>query len=547
MKKTLTLLIMILFLSATTFLPATLAATEDEIEASIDAGLVWLTSVQNLDGSWGEYDQTAHTAFALIKLQDRAYELGYESPFDPDYTYSENVEKGWDFIFGPNLYPSGFYCNDMTVSLQDHTGGASGSIDDPDSDGDDLGVYFFGPFGSHATYTTGLVLMALEASGTPDRLNDGGFNFDGDGFVDSFFDIAQDAVDWLAFGQVDYGETEGSWVYDAADNSDWWGDNSNSGYAVLGLAAAEGMGCTVPDWLRTELVAWVDYIQGVSGGSGYNMPNNWENELKTGNLIFEMTFLGMAHNLQPFMDAMGYIESHWQDPDHDPGWGYSLDPAHYQAMFCLMKGLEYSQIETIDLSGLGGSPEHDWYQEFADVIISQQNGDGSWSPSMWGNTELATCWALLTLERVIPPPPVIEVPVDIKPGSWPNPLNKKSKGVIPIAICGSDEFDVTTVDPATVLLTLEGVEGNVPPLRWSYEDVAEVPPEDRDDWDGGSPDSNMDIIFHFSTPETVETLELCIFPDGEMVTLMVTGNLLEEHGGTQIQGTDMVWIKAKGK
>jgi hypothetical protein len=49
-------------------------------------------------------------------------------------------------------------------------------------------------------------------------------------------------------------------------------------------------------------------------------------------------------------------------------------------------------------------------------------------------------------------PSVLEVDIDIKPGSDPNSINLGSAGVIPVAILGSDTFDATTVDPATVSL-----------------------------------------------------------------------------------------------
>ena len=40
--------------------------------------------------------------------------------------------------------------------------------------------------------------------------------------------------------------------------------------------------------------------------------------------------------------------------------------------------------------------------------------------------------------------------LDIKPGSYPNSINTKSKGVIPVALLGTDSFDVTTVNVATL-------------------------------------------------------------------------------------------------
>jgi hypothetical protein len=58
------------------------------------------------------------------------------------------------------------------------------------------------------------------------------------------------------------------------------------------------------------------------------------------------------------------------------------------------------------------------------------------------------------------------VVLDVKPGSCPNPFKVGQRGVTPVAILGSDTFDVSTIKPETV--ALEGC----PALRWSYEDVA---------------------------------------------------------------------------
>jgi len=143
------------------------------------------------------------------------------------------------------------------------------------------------------------------------------------------------------------------------------------------------------------------------------------------------------------------------------------------------------------------------------------------------------------------------VDVDIKPGSCPNPLNKKSKGVLPVAIVGTEELDVTTIDPETIRLTMDGSCGGVAPIRWIYADNA-TPVEKNQceepckchDLDG---DGIMDMILYFDKQELVDGLELCNFDDGEKVPLTITGNLYEEGGGTPIEGQDCVWIKEKGK
>jgi len=42
------------------------------------------------------------------------------------------------------------------------------------------------------------------------------------------------------------------------------------------------------------------------------------------------------------------------------------------------------------------------------------------------------------------------VVIDIKPGSDPNSVNPRGNGVIPVAIFGAEEFDVSTIDPASL-------------------------------------------------------------------------------------------------
>lgn len=116
-----------------------------------------------------------------------------------------------------------------------------------------------------------------------------------------------------------------------------------------------------------------------------------------------------------------------------------------------------------------------------------------------------------------PMAPCLERSIDVKPCSDPNSINLKSKGVVPVAVLTTDDFDATTVDPATVSFA------SASPLRWTVEDVC--PFDGRDD-----------LLFHFKTQE----LDL----NEESTEAFLTGYTSD---GEFIWGKDTVNIVPKGK
>jgi MYXO-CTERM domain-containing protein len=116
------------------------------------------------------------------------------------------------------------------------------------------------------------------------------------------------------------------------------------------------------------------------------------------------------------------------------------------------------------------------------------------------------------------------VTIDIKPGSDSNSVNPKSKGVIPVAVLGSMDFDATQVDFSTVTF---GPDGASPAHDGHVEDVND--------------DSFMDMMFHFKTQETG------IARDDTDATLM--GETFGgTNGGTKFMGMDTVkTVGCKGK
>jgi len=511
----------LLLMIALVFSSAAFAATPEEIADSTYAAMEWLAEQQSTDGSWGWYapDSFARTGLALLKFETHALnDPDFEGPFDPDYPFSENVIEGLDYLLS----------SAATVAITPQPEG------DPDSNGDGFGISL-APGGHHDIYITSIALMAVAASGDPGRVVSSG-PLTGM----TFGDVAQNMVDYLAFGQTDSpGVYRGGWNYFAMNNQTNRSDNSISGYAVMALAFAEhpdyGFECDIPGFVRDELDFWVNYIQNVgNGGSGYSHPNDWVNLLKAGNLLQQFAFLGYPVGDARVQAAIGYIQSNWNIANLDPGWKGNASVSNYQATFTLMKGLHAYGIEILDV---GGDPEFDWFNDIADELLAEQTVFDFWPTCNWDyedNQILSTTWALLTLQKVAPPPPIRHIDINIKPGSDPNAVNPKPKGVLPVAILGSEDFDVMALDCMSIYMMVAGEPTMIEPLRFNYEDVQSDPPV-------YDPDGYMDIILHFSMEDVFDL----IGPDPMgVIELMI---IAEDMDGKDYNGTDIILIVPKAK
>ena len=136
-----------------------------------------------------------------------------------------------------------------------------------------------------------------------------------------------------------------------------------------------------------------------------------------------------------------------------------------------------------------------------------------------------------------PLPPQM-VSIDVRPQSCPNPVNTQSQGVLPVAILGSADFDVSEVDVSTVMLA------GVSPLRWSIEDVATPfmgdisdPPDRHDCTDEGA-DGFMDLTLKFDTQAVIAAIGPMM--SGDVVVVQLTGELTD---GTPFVGEDVIWIR----
>jgi hypothetical protein len=124
---------------------------------------------------------------------------------------------------------------------------------------------------------------------------------------------------------------------------------------------------------------------------------------------------------------------------------------------------------------LDGTPIEPWATQF-----SVDPYAGSILTGTYENGDPVYLWFLsdvpIYLEILAP-----EVTIDIKPNSDQNTINLKSRGVVPVALLTTDDFDAATVDPATALFA------GAAPVKWKLTDV--------DD------DGDADMLFHFKTQE----------------------------------------------
>ena len=144
---------------------------------------------------------------------------------------------------------------------------------------------------------------------------------------------------------------------------------------------------------------------------------------------------------------------------------------------------------------------------------------GVWSDMSFDRMEIVDATATIDNEYygqfysgTSPLPVPVPAAIDIKPGSDPNPINPKSKGVIPVAVLGSEEFYAPLVNFSTV----EFGPGKASPVHDGHvEDV--------------NGDGFDDMVFHFKTQETGI---VCGNSDATL-----TG---ETTGGPGFTGTDTV-------
>jgi hypothetical protein len=364
---TILLILSIFFLSSVPVRGATSLTTDDQINTAIDAGLAYLhnTMTRNDSGSgyWDTLYPEAATAFAVLAFEVQGHTADGDPEKDP---YVDTVRRGLNFLL--------LTLRQQKINIQ--------KAGDPDTNGNGFGLYPAQDDDEVNMYTAGIVLMALAACGTPDEKAAVGV----EGVKGrSYRKIAQDMVDYLAWAQNDSPENaRGGWRYSPNEDSS---DMSVTQWPAIGMEAAEtNWGVRVPDWVKSELAHFLSVMQDEDGGFSYIEPSSGGNIARTGAGIIGLLWTGKKTDDELIVKAERFIAEQW-DSDHI---------GNLYAMYGVAKGSRLAQPEPITHYG-----DYDWYQEYADYLVSRQLDDGSWDDEAYvrGNYTIATAWALLILSR----------------------------------------------------------------------------------------------------------------------------------------------------
>ncbi len=371
------------------------AASEQAKQDAIKNGLQWLAGQQQAGGYWNYGgNERASTAAALLAFTEQ-----YSKPggwFGNDYKPVVDNAAKWllgqtkNFTYpGPNWWSF---------------------------TGQGYGFEWYGGDRNRSTYESGLTIPALAKYATLPWV---GINTvvpaTGVGYVDgkTYAQVINLGLDSFLWGQRGPGNNYyGGWRYHPQWTS---ADNSTAQWPAVALLYGQALtGYSIPTKTKTALQAWINYIQNTNGGSGYDSPTYLVNEAKTGGLLIEMAVAGGGGNKT---NALAYLNTNWKNTNNST-WDGNF--GHPYAMWSIYKGLEVAiglDNETVITNlhpnpGDINNPNHgwNWWEDYCDWLVKNQNADGSWTGYSYWYGPLATAWNINILNATQVPGPVVPLP-----------------------------------------------------------------------------------------------------------------------------------------
>jgi hypothetical protein len=376
------------------------AASTPQIETNmaIEHGLLYLYLNQQANGSWtgDSYSYIGSTGLPILSFEENGHLP--TNDFNSDI-YAEFVRLGLNYML--NL--------SSTMSISTQTAG------NPDSDGDGIGAYL-----NYDNYANGVGLLAVIAAHRTAASAQADIIRSGTHAGQSYYAFVVDAIDQLAYSQSESGNQRGGWRYNINTPDYGSSDNSAVQWSALVFEAAQSTwGMAIPQFVKDELLIWLQFSQNANGGFGYTDGSGWLNIAKTGAGIVSRVSIGANSSDASVTNAISFLNNNWdagtyhESPDHKTGNMY--------AMYSVTKGMRLLDNRTgVTLIG-----SHNWYEEYRDVLLHHatngQQSDGRWNDYYWvnGAPNMGTAFGILILTQgvVVPPPIAVIDPISARPPS----------------------------------------------------------------------------------------------------------------------------------
>lgn len=375
-------------------------ALQVEVNRAIDEGLWSLhKSLRRADnyGYWEYNYYTEDPANLNAFFVNGHLETGAAS--NP---YTETVQRGMRRLF--------MLLNATGISTQTYPA-PIGTVN-PDGNGNGLGIYSPETY----TYSGGIFMDAIVASGTPDALTTTGpANVIGR----KYRDIVQDMVDGYAYGQTDSGTWMGGWGYGWNYGSS---DNSVNQWAAIGFLGAESWGITVPAFVKQANQNSVNNTQATTANCGASYDGAFaytDNHCYFPWGPYGTTPAGMV---QMVLDGIGRGDARWNRTENfirnnfcNTGQSYEALRSYYYGLFSFTKAMLLYPGGGIQFlaNQPGGANPIDWYAAEASAgaqcngvartLVNDQLATGDWGlHNAYGyHTYFSTAWAIIMLNRTV--------------------------------------------------------------------------------------------------------------------------------------------------
>jgi hypothetical protein len=271
-------------------------------------------------------------------------------------------------------------------------------------------IYWYGS--GETTYTTGLVAQAIGeyAAGKQNVVATSSGPLAGL----TWGQIAQGVTNTFVAGQSSDPNSNrfGGWRYFPGTQDS---DSSTTQWAVSALIYDQSLGASTPQYVKDDLAKWYAQVQQPSGVVCYQPGTQPCDNSDTGGLLLGLKFLGTSNSDSRVQAALSFLNSAWPTTANNTWYGNFGNP---YAMWAQYKGLESTigldDVNTITnlltdcgvSSGNGPSSACNWYQDYLQWLVTNQNADGSWTGYAYWTGVLATAFDLSILSATsIPIPP----------------------------------------------------------------------------------------------------------------------------------------------